>query len=96
MQQIFQFLEKNKLKCWWYVFCALDFFEIPSRLFSEYHLREQRYFSQHYGKYMFSNQKKLLMTQASKSVICMIKMCNTHIITIKKNYLLGTLDIWGL
>ena len=45
---------------------------------------------------MFSNQKKPLMTQASKSVICMIKMCNTHIITIKKNYLLGTLDIWGL
>ena len=45
MQQIFQFLEKNKLK--W----------------------EQRYFSQHYGKYMFSNQKKLHMTEASKSAI---------------------------
>ena len=58
------------------------------------YLREQRYFSQHYGKYMFSNQKKLLMTGAFRSVICMIKICNTHIITIKNNYLLGTLDIW--
>ena len=84
MQQIFQFLEKNKLKCWWYVLCSRDFFDIPSRLF------------QHYSKYMFSNQKKLLITEASKSVICMIKICNTHIITIEKNYLLGTLDIWGL
>ena len=35
------------------------------------------------------------MTEASKRVICMIKICNTHIITIKKNYLLGILNIWG-
>ena len=84
MQQIFQFLEKNELKYWWYVLCSRDFFDIPRRLF------------QHYGKYMFSNQKKLHMTEASKSVICTITICNTHIITIKKNYLLGTLDIWGL
>ena len=40
---------------------------------SEYHLREQRYFSQHYGKYMFSNQKKLLITEASKVLSVWLK-----------------------